>query len=65
MQVEIKVVVGINDYKHANIIVDDIIALVKTRTTIYYVGEPEDAKERVSDLWAAEVAIRRNKILGS
>lgn len=55
MQVEIKVVVGINNNKHANIIVDDIIELLKNRTTIYYVGKPESAKESVSQLWEVDV----------
>lgn len=59
LQVEIKVVVGINNNKHANIIVDDIIELVKTRTTVYYVSKPEHAKESVSQLW--EVDVERGK----
>ena len=49
MQKEIRVIVAVNDNKHAELIKEDIEKIIKTRSTIYFITDPEETTKFVLD----------------
>lgn len=50
MQKEIKIVVAVNDENHANLIREEIINIIRERTTIYAVTYPCTPKKFIDEL---------------
>ena len=49
MQKVIKVIVAVNNNRHAELIKEDIEKIIETRSTIYFITDPEETTKFVLD----------------
>ena len=64
MEMEIQVIVKVCDYKHAKVIRQDILDVIKQRTTIFHLGEPKVPERSVEQLYYVEHPEFDNRIKG-